>query len=160
MRPPELGPTDSTVHPASLAPHPVLPVLPIIDDLSSHGLFWPCPLKTLNTKGVMLATPCPVLHEASAVWLSPLQSSWLYGLLLSPVPRNHGKHNSAGLEGGGGLHRPGCPGCMSCLPTCTLQSPAPQDPRIRGAALPVSRTKHKGVPCLARSCPTERPFLP
>lgn len=38
----------------------------------------------------------------------------------------------------------------SVLPSgCTLQSPAPHDPRIRGAALLVSWTKHKGVSCLA-----------
>lgn len=50
--------------------------------------FWPRPLKTPNTKGVLLATPCPVLHKALAEWhpppteqLAPLAST---SLALSP----------------------------------------------------------------------------
>lgn len=59
------------------------------------------------------------------------------------------KHNSPvlrSLEGRWRSIRPGCPGCVCpALPAAPSIAPAPCDPRTRGAALPVSWTKHKGM---------------
>uniref|UniRef100_A0A9L0IF06 Uncharacterized protein n=1 Tax=Equus asinus TaxID=9793 RepID=A0A9L0IF06_EQUAS len=103
----------------------------------------------------MLATPCPVLHEALAKWHPPPlpQSSWLLWL---PPPRScpqelwEDAQLFSVLHGSGGPLRAWLPWVhLSCLATAPSIAPAPCDPRTRGAALPVSWTKHKGMSCLA-----------
>uniref|UniRef100_A0A8C0DFX2 Uncharacterized protein n=1 Tax=Balaenoptera musculus TaxID=9771 RepID=A0A8C0DFX2_BALMU len=80
--------------------------------------------------GGTLATPCPVLHEALAVWHPhPRAAGSIGSYLSSPVPRSHeGEAQLSsvwGLEGRWRSTRPGCPGCVcSALPTASsLHSP-------------------------------------
>ena len=139
------------MHPASGAPHLALPLFSLLTT-SSHGLFWPCPLKTPN----MLATPRPVLHEALALQrphpgvlalLTPTSPALSPGIMGRST-------TSLAYKGGGGPLRAWLPWVhQPCLPP----APSSHNPRTRGAALLSSWTKHKGMPCLARVCPRKPP---
>lgn len=109
---------------------------------------------------VILATRCPVLHEALAVWHPRFQSSWPH--CLPPAwPRLQELQEAQRFCPPGaceGLW--GCPGCICFALPIVPPVASARDPRTRGAALPISWTKHKGMPCLARACLTEGFFLP
>lgn len=108
----------------------------------------------------MLAAPCPVLHEAVAVWHPPLWSSGLH-CPASPAlsPGVAGRSTTFLCPPGAWKGSEGALGACLALPAVPSIAPA-RDPRTRGAAFPISQTKHKGMPCLARACLTEGFFCP